>query len=41
MKKKKALVTGASKGIGYEIAKAFSNSGVKVYGTRTKKKWAK
>lgn len=37
MKKKKALVTGASKGIGYEIAKAFSNSGVKVYGTRTKK----
>ena len=34
--KKRALVTGASRGIGYEIAKVFSNSGIEVYGTRTK-----
>ena len=37
MKNKRALVTGASRGIGYEIAKAFSSAGVEVCGTRTKK----
>ena len=37
MKNKRALVTGASRGIGYEIAKVFSSAGVEVCGTRTKK----
>lgn len=36
MKKKRALVTGASRGIGFEIAKIFSHNGIEVCGTRAK-----
>ena len=37
MRQKIAFVTGATRGIGGEIAKFFCNSGSKVFGTRTSK----